>query len=145
MRNLLLLILFVGLFGCNQQENGDSTELSTGSIEHSNGQNAEPKIEFKESSWDFGTITEGERVEHSFKFKNTGDDDLVISNVTSSCGCTIPDWPRKPIKPGEEGKIKVEFNSSGKKDLVTKEVNIFANTNPVKTVLKIKSVVVKKS
>lgn len=145
MRKLaLIIIITVALSACNKGNSANKNGLNTDVIEHSNGSNAEPKMEFEETSWDFGTITEGDYVEHSFKFKNTGDDDLVISNVTSSCGCTIPEWPRNPIKPGDEGKIKVQFNSEGKKDLVTKEVNIFANTNPVKTVLTIKTKVVKK-
>ncbi|MFY0643402.1 MAG: DUF1573 domain-containing protein [Bacteroidia bacterium] len=137
MKNLgIALLIIVGMAACNQAGTKDNS-LSTDAIEHSDGSNEEPKFEFKETKWDFGRIKEGERVEHSFKFVNTGDDDLVISNVTSSCGCTAPDWPRGPIKPGEESKIKVEFNSAGKKDLVTKDVTIFANTNPVKTTLQI--------
>ncbi|MFB1003804.1 MAG: DUF1573 domain-containing protein, partial [Bacteroidia bacterium] len=79
-------------------------------------------MSFSQSKWDFGTITEGERVEHTFKFVNDGKSDLVISSATASCGCTIPNWPKEPIAPGEESEIKVEFNSTGKSDMVTKDI-----------------------
>lgn len=133
---MIIGVMIVLCFGACNQASTKQSGLSADAIEHS--QDGEPSFEFKETSWDFGRIKEGERVEHSFKFKNVGTEELVISNVTSSCGCTAPNWPRNPIKPGEEGKIKVEFNSAGKSDLVTKDVTIFANTNPVKTTLQIK-------
>ena len=136
MKSWIIASLIVLSLGACNQASTQNGELSADAIEHN--KDGEPKFEFKESSWDFGRIKEGERVEHSFKFKNAGTEELVISNVTSSCGCTAPEWPRTPIKPGEESKIKVEFNSAGKSDLVTKDVTIFANTNPVKTTLQIK-------
>ena len=100
---------------------------------------------FDKKTWDFGTIVDGEVVEHTFRFTNTGSKDLVISSASASCGCTIPNWPKEPIAPGDKGEIKVEFNSNGKKDLVTKDITILANTNPVKTILQIKVFVEKKS
>lgn len=142
MKNLVVIFLMTVAFtACKQNNNSNSNALSTDAIEHNENSSEEPKFEFEEMNWDFGEINEGDRVEHTFKFKNVGNDDLVISNVTSSCGCTSPDWPRKPIKPGEESKITVEFNSQGKSGVVTKDVNIFANTVPTKTVLKIKTIV----
>lgn len=102
------------------------------------------EITFEKKVYDFGTITEGEVVEHTFKFTNTGDTDLIISNASASCGCTIPDWPKEPIAPGKQGKIKVKFNSNGKKDMITKDITILANTDPVKTILQIKVFVEKK-
>lgn len=102
------------------------------------------EITFEKKVHDFGTISEGEVVEHTFKFTNTGDTDLIISNASASCGCTIPDWPKEPIAPGKQGKIKVKFNSNGKKDMITKDITILANTDPVKTILQIKVFVEKK-
>ena len=136
--------LILGLFfaACGNADKSDK-DLSTDAIEHQSD-NKEPKFEFEETSWDFGTITDGDRVEHSFKFKNVGNDDLVIGNVTTSCGCTAPEWPRTPIGPGEESKITVEFNSAGKSDLVNKDITIYANTVPVQTKLRIKAFVNKK-
>lgn len=96
-------------------------------------------LKFDENEFDFGTITDGEKVRHSFKFKNTGKEPLVISNAKGSCGCTVPQWPKEPIAPGKSGEIEVEFNSKGKKGNQTKNVTITANTDPANTILKIKA------
>jgi hypothetical protein len=84
---------------------------------------------------DFGKIKEGENLNVSFRFKNTGNKPLVISSVTASCGCTVPETPKKPYAPGETGVIKASFNSAGKEGLQSKQVNVFANTNPASTTL----------
>lgn len=133
----------ITLVSCNSN-NTKETKITADSVESEitaedpTATNPEPIMSFEEKVWDFGTITDGERVSHTFKFRNTGKSDLIISNATASCGCTIPVWPKKPIKPGEEGEIKVEFNSKGKIGNVTKDINVIANTNPVQTILKIK-------
>ncbi len=95
------------------------------------------KIEFEEEVFDFGDIEEGESVEHLFKFKNTGENPLVISNAKGSCGCTVPEWPRSPIAPGGKGEIKVIFNSKGKTGSQNKTVTIMANTLPNETLIRI--------
>ena len=79
---------------------------------------------------DFGKITEGKILDVTFRFKNIGDKPLVISNVSASCGCTIPEIPKKPFAPGESGVIKATFNSSGKVGANSKQVNVFANVDP---------------
>ena len=94
-------------------------------------------IDFAENSFDFGTVTEGEKVSHVYKFKNTGNEPLVISNAKGSCGCTVPQWPKTPIAPGESGDIMVEFNSKGKPGKQTKRVTVTANTNPPQSFLTI--------
>jgi hypothetical protein len=94
-------------------------------------------VEYSESSFDFGTIPEGEKVSHEYKFKNTGNEPLVISNAKGSCGCTVPQWPKTPIAPGESGSITVEFNSKGKPGKQTKRVTVTANTNPPQSFLTI--------
>lgn len=103
-----------------------------------------PEITFDEIIFDFGTINEGESVTHSFKFKNTGKADLLISNASASCGCTVPQWPKEPIKPGQESSIKVTFNSAGKPGQADKSVTVSANTNPSTTMVLIKGTVVPK-
>lgn len=95
------------------------------------------KIEFEEEVFDFGDIAEGESVEHVFKFKNTGQNPLVISHAEGSCGCTVPEWPNHPIAPGEGGEIKVKFNSQGKQGEQDKTVTVSANTIPNKTKVRI--------
>ena len=92
-----------------------------------NDSNAIAKIEFPQKSFNFGDLQEGEIVTHTFRFKNTGTKSLVILNVEASCGCTTPKYDKKPIPPGGEGKIEVEFNSSGRYGKQYKVINIFAN------------------
>ena len=137
-------ILLLALVSCDQRSR-ETKNLNTSAIETDQTSNKEPIISFDKKNWDFGTITDGEVVEHTFRFTNTGTSNLVISSASASCGCTIPNWPKEPIAPGEKGEIKVEFNSNGKKDMVTKDITILANTNPVKTILQIKVFVEKKS
>ncbi len=99
-------------------------------------------LTFDETEYDFGMVMEGEKVEHIYKFTNTGDEPLVISNAKGSCGCTVPEWPREAIAPGGKGEIKVVFDSKNKGKvgggLQTKTVTITANTDPQNTTLRIK-------
>ncbi len=88
------------------------------------------KIAFEEETYDFGEVDEGAVVEHVFRFTNTGKAPLLISSARSTCGCTVPEWPREPIPPGESGQIEVKFNTQGKKNKQAKPVTIVANTYP---------------
>ncbi|MGB1216559.1 MAG: DUF1573 domain-containing protein [Saprospiraceae bacterium] len=90
---------------------------------------------FTEEAYNFGTIDEGEKVKHNFKFKNTGKVPLVITNARGSCGCTVPVWPKEPIAVGETGEIEVAFNSKGKKGKQKKSITLTANTWPTSTVV----------
>ncbi|MFN0035185.1 MAG: DUF1573 domain-containing protein [Saprospiraceae bacterium] len=95
-------------------------------------------IQYDQPVYDFGTVDEGEIVKHSYKFKNTGGEPLVISNAKGSCGCTVPTWPKEPIPPGGTGEIKVEFNSKGKPGAQSKRVTVTSNTTPTETFIEIK-------
>jgi len=77
---------------------------------------------------DLGKIKEGSIVEISWKFKNTGDKPLIISDARGTCGCTIADKPKEPIPPGQEGTIKAKFNSQGQGPEAHKTVSVDANT-----------------
>jgi hypothetical protein len=99
-------------------------------------------IEFKEEVIDFGTIKSGEVVTKVFEFTNTGKSPLVISDAQASCGCTVPEWPRSPIAPGESGKIIAKFDSSGKSGQQEKTITITSNTSPNSTKLRISGVVI---
>ncbi len=90
-------------------------------------------MEFNETTFDFGTVQDGEMVSHTYKFKNTGSEPLILSDAKGSCGCTVPKWPREPIAPGGSGEITVEFNSKGKGGKRNQKVTITANTNPPQT------------
>jgi len=97
---------------------------------------------FEESEVDFGTLKQGEKKTHLFKFKNTGDADLIIEFASGSCGCTVPAWPEDTIKPGETGEILVEYDSKDKEGDESTEVNIIANTDPIVTVIKMKAKII---
>jgi Protein of unknown function (DUF1573) len=85
---------------------------------------------------DLGKIKEGQVIEVTFRFKNSGSKSLVFSNVSASCGCTIPEKPERPYAPGEEGVIKAKFDSGGKPHgEARKEIYVMANTNPVSQTL----------
>jgi len=87
-----------------------------------------PILQFEASSHDFGEIQANQQVETVFKYKNVGDAPLVITDIKSSCGCTVPeDWSREPLAKGESGHFTVKFNGSGA-NKITKTVTITANT-----------------
>lgn len=90
-------------------------------------------IEFKETSYDFGTIQQGEKVSHKFVFTNTGKEPLVFTNAKGSCGCTVPTWPRESIAPGGTGEVSVVFNSKNKKGKRNQKVTLTGNTDPPQT------------
>ena len=100
-----------------------------------------PRITFESDMHDFGILRNGESISYSFKFTNTGDADLVISRCDASCGCTVADFPRKRIAPGETGFITVSFNSSGMTGQQMKEVTVIANSQPARTRLRITATV----
>ena len=87
-----------------------------------------PVMTFEKTEHDFGTIAAGTKVNYSFQFKNTGEADLIITRAVGSCGCTIPEYPKTPIKAGESAKIDVSFNSAGKHGNQQKSVTISTNT-----------------
>lgn len=96
------------------------------------------KMEFEETVYDFGTVKKGTKVSHTYVFENTGKEPLVITDARSTCGCTVPTYPKHPIEPGKSGKIKVVFDTTNYSDRQGKPITITANTYPNKTELMIK-------
>lgn len=103
-----------------------------------------PVIEFDKTSFDFGTIKEGDKVTHTYQVKNTGVAPLIIQNAQPSCGCTVPEWTKAPIPVGGSGFVKAEFDSKGKSGLQDKTITVTANTWPKITTLKFKAMVTPK-
>ena len=99
-----------------------------------------PVMEFEKSEHDFGTIVQGTPQETIFTFTNTGNAPLVITNATSSCGCTVPNPPKEAIAPGEKGELLVKFNGSGQNQ-ITKTITVVANTTKGSELLRIKAFV----
>lgn len=96
-----------------------------------------PEMTFEKDVHDFGTINQGDKPTYDFKFENTGEADLLITTARGSCGCTVPEYPRTPIKVGETGTIKVSFDSKGKQGGTSKTVTIMCNTKEGSKILKI--------
>lgn len=87
-----------------------------------------PVITWDKKTHDFGDINQGDKVEHTFYFTNTGNEPLIITNVQVTCGCTTPKgWPRDPIQAGGKGELTVAFNSAGKYGKQSKTVTIISN------------------
>jgi len=102
-------------------------------------------IVFSKKEHDFGIINEGDVVETTFSFKNTGKSALIITNASATCGCTVPEWPKEPIAVGGESEITVKFNSSGKPNNQSKTVTLTTNTAKGKETVVIKAQVTPKS
>ncbi len=144
-KKLLFLLVITAMFvGCKTSDEEKvsneaiSNPLSAESGEQVNTEDL-PAIRFEKELHDFGTINEGEKVTYSFRFTNTGKSDLIIQTASGSCGCTVPEVPEKPIKPGESGFIKVQFNSEGRIGVQEKQVTVVSNTIPNTTIVKIRA------
>ncbi len=103
-----------------------------------------PAFTFATTDHDFGTIKEGDKVEYTYKFTNTGEAPLIIQNAQPSCGCTVPDWSKEPIPVGGTGFVKAEFDSNGKPNIQNKTITVTANTWPKVTTLRFKAMVTPK-
>jgi hypothetical protein len=144
--SLILVIIFgLTIFGCN---NNSGKKLDTDIVNNSKSASGEkkvyeaPKMTFKKIEHNFGRLIQGEIVRYSYRYTNTGKSDLIISKVSTSCGCTVPSYSKTPLAPGESGLIEVIFDSKGKKGMQNKTITILANTMPNKTVLRLKASVV---
>ncbi|MEI7980747.1 MAG: DUF1573 domain-containing protein [Bacteroidota bacterium] len=143
-----VLLMFFFFSGCNRSGSDGKNILPADVVNNPNSaggtsdQGSLPTMMYDETDHDFGRILEGETVSFSFKFTNKGKSDLVIADVSTSCGCTVPSYPKSPIRPGESGVIKVAFNSKGKRGYQAKNVVVVANTQPNTTLLRIKAQVV---
>jgi hypothetical protein len=121
MKKLLLLpLFFLGSIAVSKAQ-----APVTSGMETKNG----PVMTFEVLEYNYGTIKQGESVTHEFKFKNTGREPLIINNAVGSCGCTVPDYPKEPIKPNGTGTIKVTFNSAGKMGAQDKTVTLTYDTD----------------
>ena len=102
-------------------------------------------IAFESKEYDFGTVNEGDIIETVFKVTNSGKTDLVITDAKVTCGCTVPVWPKKPIKPGQTEEIQVRFNTSGKQNRQQKNITLITNTETGREILTLKGMVTPKA
>ena len=157
--SLVVFATIIGFTSCRQDEKLSQktdviNEVTGGKMEKSiqdekgqvftpvNGEDAAAKrddaktrITYTKNEADLGEVAEGTKVKHSFEFQNTGNEPLFIYDAQGSCGCTIPNYPKEPIAPGQKGKIDIEFDSNGRPGSNTKTVTVHANTTPETTTL----------
>lgn len=146
----LFFLLLAACNTTNKKQNAETQKASTAAeLEHTarttdsvmkvlEQQEAErlknvTSIQFDKEVYNFGECTEGDKVNKTIEFTNTGKLPLVIEQAYGSCGCTIPTYDKEPIQPGKKGKLNIEFNSANKAGANTKAVTVIANTNPPTT------------
>ena len=133
MKKMLVALFAIGLFACQSADQTSVKPMSEEEKERAVRDSANfTTIEWLDSTMqNLGMVKEGQVVEVSYRFKNSGNKNLVIENVSASCGCTVPEKPEKPFAPGEEGVIRAKFDSRGRgKGIAEKMVYVKANTNP---------------
>ncbi|MDF2432288.1 MAG: hypothetical protein JWP44_1919 [Mucilaginibacter sp.] len=135
MKKLFLTLIAAGMLisACNQS-NQTGNSATAANTTAANAADA-PSMKFDKDTHDFGKIKSGDKVTYDFKFTNTGKSPLIITDAVATCGCTKPEWPKTPVKPGESGMIHVTFNSAGKMGLQDKMITITANTNPAQNMV----------
>lgn len=139
-KNVILLFFMIGIISISCKSKDEKNLL-----ENQNKSVGEPKIRFETMYHDFGTLIEGEQAAFTFKYKNTGTADLIIKDAYSTCGCTVPDYSKEPIKPGEYGKLEVVFNSAGRRGMQYKRITLKLNTKISEKNLNIKANVIEKN
>ncbi len=134
--SLVCVLMAMFLLGCQEKtekkEQIDSSLIENPATANEKAKKGDekPTMEFEKTMHDFGKINEGAKVAHAFKFTNRGGSPLIISNVVPSCGCTVPEYPKEPVMPGESGFINLVFDSKARSGNFIKNVTIFANTIP---------------
>ena len=148
----LVLVSFLALstvvfISCN--EGNASSKVKNENVKKAEKRDAEiskgaAMIEFDKTSFDFGTVAEGDVVNAEFTVTNAGKTDLIITKASPSCGCTVPTWPKEPIKPGESSKVIAKFNTNGKPNKQVKSITLFTNTAKGREILTIRGNVTQK-
>jgi len=151
-RITIIILLLCNLFllpACNNGDKSDDNEITTDLIKNPITANSNkvlselPVISFAKLKHDFGLLIDGEVVEYSFQYTNTGGADLVLTKVSATCGCTIPTYDRKPIHPGDTGKITVKFNSENRNGNQHKTISVLSNAQPNLVELEITANIIK--
>ncbi len=141
MKKVMICLCILGtLFSCNIRNNKHATDVQVATTNQHFSDST--TVQMIDSVYNFGKVTDGENVIYSYRFRNTGKNPLIVSSATASCGCTVPEKPEQPVKPGETGFLKVVFNSKGRVGQVHKEVTVISNAYPQFPVLQLTGEVV---
>lgn len=122
------IIFFLYFLSCNLNESANKNHIYIPS--KNNNRSEQPNIKFSNLDLNFGTVEKGQIISSYITFKNDGKRDLVISNVKSSCGCTIANWPKNPIAPNNSDSLLLELNTSSLNGKIMKTVTIISNSKP---------------
>lgn len=131
-KSIGMLALTAVLMTASCKNENASDRIDPSNVEKTAAENAAsgklPVVKFDKTEHDFGNIKEGDKPQTVFTITNEGEADLIIINAQGSCGCTVPDWPKEPIKPGASAPMNVTFDSSGKPGQQQKTVTLTTNT-----------------
>ena len=139
----MVVVFSTVLFSCDIRKNKSTDDVQAADTS-AKGIKDSTTVQVIDSVYNFGKVTDGEKVEYNFRFLNSGKNPLIISSVSASCGCTVADKPEEPVMPGETGFIKVVFNSEGRVGSAHKDVTVMANANPNFPILSLRGEVLKK-
>lgn len=145
---IALLVCLSSITSCDNSK--AASKIDVANLEIAKKRDAEiskgaASISFDKTEYDFGIVNEGDVVSTIYKVTNSGETDLIITDAQATCGCTVPVWPKEPIKPGETADIAVKFNTSGKPNRQSKSITLSTNTVVGKEVLKLSGMVTPKS
>lgn len=146
----IVLVVTIGIFvlSCKQKARSASDPIPADVVNNPGSASDQgdignlPQFKFDEESHDFGQVIQGEKVTYAFEFVNSGKTELVIASASASCGCTVAEYPKIPVRPGEKGVVSVSFNTEGRKGFQNKTITLAANTQPNTKVLSVKAFVV---
>ncbi|PQJ78498.1 DUF1573 domain-containing protein [Polaribacter porphyrae] len=146
---LIICVLTVSILASCGNSNA-TAKINKANLEKAKTRDVEIKngaasISFDSNVYDFGTVNEGDIIETTFKVTNSGNTDLVITDAQVTCGCTVPVWPKKPIKPGQTEDVKVKFNTFGKSNRQQKNITLITNTETGREILTLKGMVTPKA
>lgn len=139
MRKIILIWALVAMFGSGC---GDGTAVNSASSAQKEKSTGTSELIFREYQHDFGKVSEGEKLSYTFIFNNKGTSDLIISSATTTCGCTVPKYDKKPIAPGANGNMEVVFDTSGRSGMQTKIITVKSNASVPVVLIKITAEVI---
>jgi len=139
MRKIILIWALVAMFGLGC---GDGTAVNSAGSAQKEKSTGTSELIFREYQHDFGKVSEGEKLSYTFIFNNKGTSDLIISSATTTCGCTVPKYDKKPIAPGANGNMEVVFDTSGRSGMQTKIITVKSNASVPVVLIKITAEVV---
>lgn len=132
-----LILTFAGIIALGLFASAQTVTTPTASVDNPN----QAEIKFDVETHDFATVKEGVQATYEFKFTNTGNEPLILTNVQASCGCTTPKWSKEPLKKGESGVISAVYNSTGRPGAFNKAITITSNAKTPSKVIFIKGTV----